>query len=203
MENNKASSSSSVHHGAGSYYERVAAQFLEEERRIKLEVLIVALVWLVGCPILAVTTSSAGRSSEIVDKTLYGTGDEVMCNLKAFSISASMTGRYPKVWGSIFAPLFAILVIQRSSGALCSLLKLGVLARFSKTNSTVATSTKKTTTSTQKNIDHQAISLWHRIESIEYLGYLAGCCLVVLVILDSRDFVISHVLISSSAFGLL
>lgn len=116
-----------------------------------------------------------------------------------------MTGQYPKIWGSVLAPLFAVLVVQRSSCGLCSGLKLGVLSRFSRLldNKEQERLDDKSNDPNLQQERATALSLWHRIESIEYWGYLAGCFLLALVILDSRDFVLLHCVFATIAFACL
>lgn len=167
-------------------YARLGEAFLAKERKIKQEMAVIALLWLVGCPILCSLTQGSD----------YGKPDEGFCGLPSYSISSSMTGLYPKILGSIMAPLFAVLVVQRTSGALCSNLKLGWIVRFSPL---VVTDNKQ-----KKNHDENtrllAIKLWNDIYQIELLGYLAGACLIILVAFDAKDFLLTHLISSQVAF---
>jgi len=163
-------------------YDSLGDAFLEKERKIKQEIAVVSLLWLFGCPVLCLLTDTG---------TLYGTPDEELCGLLSYSVSSSMTGHYPKVLGSIMAPLFAVLVVQRSSNGLCSNLKLGWMARFSP----LVNKEKQ-----DEKTSLLALKLWHHICRIELLGYFAGCCLIALVAFDSKDFILAHIFFAIVAF---
>jgi len=135
------------HDDSGVAVVDVAAAALGEhmsrrEVRIKREIAAVAVLWLVGCPVLCLLLrrrpifggdgGGDGEASYSSSDSLYGLPDEdAICGLYSYSISSSMTGTYPKILGSLLAPLFALLVVQRTSNGLCSHLKLGLLVRFS------------------------------------------------------------------------
>lgn len=165
---------------------KLRERYLENERKRKAELVVVCVLWLIGCPVLcAFSQTNSG--------TIWGKPDPVTGGLPTYSISASMTGHYPKIWGSIFATLFAVLVVQRTSNGLCPALKLGWLGRFSPliTNRTHPNDPARVA---------RARELWKRIERIETFGYVAGSCLVGLVILDSKYFPVQHVLLAQIAF---
>lgn len=147
---------------------------------MKEEMAAVALLWLVGCPVLCVLTDTG---------SIYGTPEEGLCGLLSYSISSSMTGLYPKVLGSIMAPLFAVLAVQRTSNGLCSNLKLGWLATYS-----------SLVNGKQRDTNEFALLLWKYIAKIEFMGYFAGCCLIALVALDSKDFLLAHFIFATVAF---
>ena len=173
-------------------YARLGDAFLAKEIKIKLEMAVIALLWLAGCPILC----------SITEDSDYGKPYEGFCGLPSYSISASMTGMYPKILGSIVAPIFAVLVVQRTSGALCSNLKLGWIVRFSPLAVAGAA-----TDDNRKQHQHQdettrllATKLWSDIVKIEFLGYFAGACLIVLVAFDAKNFFLTHLIFSQMAF---
>jgi hypothetical protein len=166
-------------------YARLGEEFLAKERKIKQEMAVIALLWLVGCPILCSLTQGSD----------YGKPDDQFCGLPSYSISSSMTGLYPKVLGSIMAPLFAVLVVQRTSGALCSNLKLGWIVRFSP-----LVTDKKQKKQHDENTRLLAIKLWNDIYQIELLGYVAGACLIILVAFDAHNFLLTHMVASQVAF---
>ena len=177
-------------------YERLGASYLEKERATKRELAVISLLWLVGCPLLCMLPRSGSD---------WGKPQPEMCNLYAYSISASMTGEFPKIFGSIFAPLFALFVVQRSSGGLCGILKLGWIARYSPLlsisnkegrNDEKQNKVAKDETATYK----KALKLWKHIEKVEYLGYLAACFLIGLVAFDAQHFLIAHDVLATLAF---
>ena len=160
--------------------------YLARERNRKTELIVVVTLWLLGCPILCfLPQTNAG--------TIWNTPDELMCGLPQFSISSSMTGHYPKIWGSIFATLFAVLVVQRTSNGLCPALMLGWLTRFSP----LVNANHPPSTTYDNNISRE---LYKRIQRIETFGYIAGACLVTLVVLDAKHFPVSHILLAQVAF---
>ena len=164
-------------------YQRFGEALLQKERRIKLEIAIVSLLWLVGCPLLC----------QFVDTdSLYGTKTEELCGLVQYSISSSMTGHYSKVLGSISAPLFAVLIVQRSSGGLCSNIKLCTLSRYSR----LIDKNKHVSEEEVK----EAIGLWNHVVKIELMGYFAGANLIALVVFDSKNFEWMHLLLATIAF---
>lgn len=167
-------------------YARLGEALLQRERKIKQEMAAVALLWLVGCPVLCCLSDDSD--------TLYGAPEEGLCGLVTYSISASMTGHYPKVLGSVMAPLLAVLVVQRTSTGLCSILKLGWLVRFSPL---VKSENKHLD---DENTRSRASKLWHHIAKIEFLGYFAGACLIVLVAFDAQNFLPAHMFFSQLAF---
>lgn len=177
---------------------KLRERYLANERKRKAEMVVVCLLWLIGCPILcALPQTNSG--------TTWGKPDEFTSGLPTYSISASMTGHYPKIWGSIFATLFAVLVVQRTSNGLCPALKLGWLRRFSPLISTAVQSGKWSEPSDPNNNNNPARvavarEFWKRIERIETFGYIAGSCLVGLVILDSKYFPLQRVVLSQIAF---
>lgn len=179
---------------AAAAYDRLGEAYLERERKIKQEMAVVSLLWLIGCPVLCVLPITKTGS-------LYGTPDEQLCGLITYSVSASMTGHYPKVLGSVMAPLFAVLVVQRSSSGLCSNLKLGWLVRFSPLVSGGAGRDEKHKILKQdEQTSALALRLWRRVEIIEFLGYVAGGFLVALVAFDSKYFLDLHLLFATVAF---
>lgn len=161
--------------------------YLKRERTRKIEMGAVGFLWLIGCPLLCLLPSTRTGS-------LWGTPDEFFCGLTSYSVSASMTGQYPKVFGSIMAPLFAVLVVQRTSNGLCPVLKLGWLSRFSPLVGATRNDAEISTQKKQEPSTHTSLArdLWKRLENIEALGYLTGSCLVGLVILDSKYFPGTH-----------
>uniref|UniRef100_A0A7S4JDT6 Uncharacterized protein n=1 Tax=Odontella aurita TaxID=265563 RepID=A0A7S4JDT6_9STRA len=163
-------------------------QYLEAQRAIKQEMAAVSLLWLVGCPLLSMMPHSGSD---------WGKPQRSLCELYAYSVSASMTGLYPKIAGSILAPLFAVFVVQRSSGGLCGLLKLGWIARYSPLLPRDESKKTKNQDDAQKM---KALKLWNRIEIIEYFGYLAACFLVGLVAFDSQSFLVMHDILATIAF---
>jgi len=176
--------------------EQYLERYLERQRRIKLEIAVVAFLWLVGCPVLCIYMPGSD--------TLYNVPNEEFCGLPLYSISASMTGRYPKILGSILAPLFALLVVQRSSCGLCSILKLGWMVRFSPMV-TLSNKDESRRAAAAQQQDHQpktqlAVELWNRIERIEFLGYVAAFFLIALVAFDARDFTKLHTFLATIAF---
>jgi hypothetical protein len=196
------------------YYAGLGEHLLERERRIKQEIAVVAFLWLAGCPALCLLLRSFSAGCEGGEaSSLYGAPDEVgICGLYSYSVSSSMTGTYPKILGSVLAPLFALLVVQRTSSGLCSNLKLGLMVRFSLPLSTTTVSKSRYASTggkqEQEQQDEEATApylllvakLWKRIERIEQLGYVAAIFLVALVAFDSRDFVILHCFLASAAF---
>ena len=173
--------------------------YIENERRRKIELAVVGMLWLIGCPVLSVLPATR-------DGSLWGEPDPYLCGLRSYSASASMSGTIPKVYGSIMAPLFAVLVVQRTSNGLCSILKLGWLSKYSPlvpsgTNEKVASNLLLL--DANKNTYALAVRLWSKIEMIEFLGYVTGGFLIGLVACDSKDFPITHVFFASIAFGAL
>jgi len=177
-----------------SHSRRLREAYIENERRRKIELAVVGMLWLVGCPVLSFLPATKSGS-------LWGQPDEYSCNLNSYSASSSMSGTIPKVYGSIMAPLFAVLVVQRSSNGLCSILKLGWLAKYSPLVPG-GTNVKKVS-KLDANTYTLALRLWSSIEVIEFLGYVTGGFLIGLVACDSKDFPITHVLFASIAFGAL
>jgi hypothetical protein len=177
---------SAINNTAGEAVSLVG-EYVKREHRIKQEIAVVSFLWLIGCPALCLL---------VPGDTLYGAPEEQLCGLLSYSVSASMTGQYPKVLGSILAPLFGILVVQRSSNGLCSILKLGWMVRFSPLVSNEGSSSVRKDEKTKL----LAAELWKRIERIEYLGYFAGGCLVALVALDAKDFPLLHNWFASAGF---
>lgn len=164
---------------------RLREAFMQGERRHKIEVAVVGILWLMGCPLLSFLPATRSGS-------LWGTPDEHLCGLYSYSASASMSGLIPKVYGSILAPVFAVLIVQRTSNGLCSILKLGWLSKYSPL---VLDNAKN------EIVPHAlALQLWREIETIEYLGYVIGGFLIALVACDSKDFELLHVLFSTIAF---
>lgn len=165
-----------------SYY-RYGEALLVKKRKVKREMAVVALLWLVGCPILCYFTEESN----------YGKPDKELCGLTCYSISASMTGQLPKIFGSIMAPLFAKLVVQRTCSGLCAHLKLGWLVRFS-----------PLINGNNQHIDEKTRNLasrfWQRILRIEFLGYLTMSNLVLLVALDAKNFMLAHIFFAQLAF---
>lgn len=211
--NNKRSSNAAVADESALLLRRLGQYYRERERKIKKEIAVVSLLWLVGCPVLCCFAEAAlDGDNDGGDQTLYGTPDyQGLCGLLSYSISASMTGQYPKVWGSLLAPLFALLVVQRSSTGLCSNLKLGWMIRYSPlllSLSSASAAASKTTTGPHEDDDDEkkkatvliATKLWRHIERIEYLGYLAAVCLVALVAFDAKEFALLHILFATGAF---
>lgn len=172
-------------------YERLGASYMEKERAIKRELAVISLLWLVGCPLLCMLPRSGSD---------WGKPQPTMCNLYAYSISASMTGELPKICGSILAPLFALYVVQRSSGGLCSILKLGWIARYSPLLSKEDRNDEKQNKLAKDETHKKALKLWKRIEKVEYLGYLAACFLIGLVAFDAQSFLITHDVLATLAF---
>ena len=169
---------------------RLGDAYRKKERGIKVEIAIVSFLWLVGCPLLALGLPNSGSD--------YGKPFDQMCDLYAYSVSASMTGQYPKLLGTIMAPNFALLVVQRSSGSLCGILKLGWIVRYSQ----LIPNRKPISKEKDDNRDTITIALhlWNYIERIEYLGYLAAFFLVGLVAFDAQNFLITHDILASLAF---
>ena len=190
-------------------YERLGASYLAKERASKRELSVISFLWLVGCPLLCMLPHSGSD---------WGKPQPAMCNLYAYSISASMTGEFPKIFGSILAPLFALYVVQRSSGGLCGILKLGWIARYSPLLSIVISSSSSKEQDRNANDNDnanandekqnkenetthkKALKLWKRIEKVEYLGYLAACFLIGLVAFDAQNFLIAHDILATLAF---
>lgn len=192
-------------------YTPFGQMLLEKERRAKIEIAIVATLWLAGCPLLCWLLDT--------NDSLYGTTTDELCGLVQYSISSSMTGHYSKILGSVLTPLFAVLVVQRTSGGLCSHMKLHLLStrcsqtphvgggddsagQFDDSNAAAAAAAATTITTPLRNIT-TARDLWNHIVKIELLGYFAGASLIALVAFDSKNFEWTHNLLASIAFFLL
>lgn len=171
---------------------RLRQAYIARQRRQKIEIAAVGLLWLIGCPILC-SLSATGTGSTW--GTRHSSGHRDLCGLLQYSVSASMTGLYPKAFGSVMATLFGLLVVQRSTNGLCSILKLGWLSRFSPL---VRVHHPGSTKRGESNA--LALKLWRRIGWIELLGYLAGGFLVGLVAFDAKFFPGVHDLLATLAF---
>ena len=193
VQNNKTMSTLTTSHDSRR---RLREAYIANERIRKIEVTVVGMLWLVGCPLLSYLPQTKTGA-------LWGQPDEYSCGINSYSASSSMSGKIPKVYGSIMAPLFAVLVVQRtSSNGLCSILKLGWLAKYSPLVPSGITNEEKVS-KLDANTYQLALRLWNSIEVIEYLGYVTGGFLIGLVACDSKDFPILHVLFASIAFGAL
>lgn len=118
-----------------------------------------------------------------------------------------MTGHYSKILGSVLTPLFAVLVVQRTSGGLCSHIKLHLLSRYSPlfrdSGSCRSQGDAAATATTTARDAIIARDLWNHIVKIELFGYLAGASLIALVAFDSKNFEWTHNLLASIAFFFL
>eukprot|EP00986_Skeletonema_menzelii_P013481 scaffold7893_cov235-Skeletonema_menzelii.AAC.1 len=75
-----------------SSMDKLRESYLRHERIRKVEVIVTISLWLLGCPIMC-------SLRQFKHGTVYNTPDPLMCGLPQYSISASMTGHLPKIWG--------------------------------------------------------------------------------------------------------
>jgi len=163
---------------------RVLRHHDSRERRRKLETAFAGFGWLVGCVLLCI-------HPEFGKDATWGLQSKT-CGMYTYSVSASMTGLYPKLWGSLMVTLFAVLVTQRITNGLCASLKIVWLKQYSGLDSAAEPRRKDGPT---------AQRLWARIQTIEFLSYASGAALIGLAAFDTKDFPKTHKALATCAFA--
>eukprot|EP00746_Dinoflagellata_sp_MGD_P139728 gnl/MRDRNA2_/MRDRNA2_73136_c0_seq1.p1 gnl/MRDRNA2_/MRDRNA2_73136_c0~~gnl/MRDRNA2_/MRDRNA2_73136_c0_seq1.p1 ORF type:complete len:397 (+),score=20.15 gnl/MRDRNA2_/MRDRNA2_73136_c0_seq1:141-1331(+) len=186
----------------------MAASFLRSlfddwVNKIGYEIAFFGLLWIVGCPLLATYgpapsdwhTDHMTSFQREQNKYLYPHNNDStwgrpdLCQLPNWTVSAAMTGRYPKLMASICTTMFALLNMGNFQSC-CQLLRLGWMNKISPSSNVGSTPITRDT----------ALAFWNRICTIERTSYIGPLGLMFLCVFDSKYFDEIHITIALIAF---